>query len=190
MPGKEWIKGLIFRDLKTIGCYGVWEIDRLRAIRGYRQLGNGVSPFSDVLISIYAGELERVAFSSKPQNFLRTHDQSLSWTTSEAEPYSTAQMDLQAEVFPILKRTLGPDFQRSCAEFLRHWCAEYFFSILERGRLSQWTEIGPYVSWISSVCGVLSVRQRLKLYFQVGFYFFRLIKRSSISRLRRLMKPA
>ncbi len=133
LHGSKFLRQYLRRELKTIGCYGGFKTDYLKSIGGIERLGVGFSPYSDNLLAIRAGILEKVAFVEAPVVFFRTHDESLSLSSPELSSYSTAQQALLSrcrDIFVNMKLSSGYKMNMF---LLLKWCSNDFYSVLRRG---------------------------------------------------------
>lgn len=94
LTGREFLRRYLSRFLKTIGCYGMFKKEFLIKIRGIKKMGSGFGPYSDNLLAIKAGLLDRVIFIDLPLVFLRTHKKALSVISTDLEAYYSAQKEL------------------------------------------------------------------------------------------------
>jgi hypothetical protein len=130
--GRKFLRMYLTRTLKTQGCYGVFEGEYLRRIGGIEQLGNGFSPYSDVLLAIQSGLLERVVYIDAPLIFFRTHEGSISYTSPDFEAYYSAHEDLCRKCIDIFSRErLCEDFQSNLFLLLR-WCIKDIGTVARR----------------------------------------------------------
>ncbi len=135
MTGSAFLQQYLSRKLKLIGCYGGLETEYLQEIGGIRKLGDSFSPYADNLIAIQAGVLDKVAYVDTPLFFFRTHDQSLSYTSSNLSAYASAQRELLSiceEIF--MSKNLSPDYRRNMYYLLK-WFAGDIYSVSGRGSL-------------------------------------------------------
>ena len=132
--GAEFVQQYLSRKLKLIGCYGGFETSYLRGVGGMRKLGTRFSPYADNLIAIEAGLLDRVAYVNEPLFFFRTHDQSLSFTSSDLTAYASAQVELLSiceEIF--MNARLVKDYHRNLYQLLA-WFTGDIYSVSGRSR--------------------------------------------------------
>jgi len=136
--GPEFVQQYLSRKLKLIGCYGGFETSYLREVGGIRKLGTRFSPYADNLIAIEAGLLDRVVYVDAPLFFFRTHDQSLSFTSSDLAAYASAQAQLLSICEDIFVNTrLVKDYHRNLYRLLA-WFVGDIYSVCGRSR-SLWS---------------------------------------------------
>ena len=113
-----------------------------------RQLGTGFSPYSDNLLAIRAGLLEKVVYIDTPLVFLRLHGGAISYTSPDVEAYTSAQEDLCRECVALFKhQTLRDDFKANLMLLLR-WCTGDFYSVLGRSASFQGRIVVRYFKFL------------------------------------------
>lgn len=148
MSGSEFRRAYLERDLKLHGCYGVFDTEALRELGGMEKLGSGFSPYSDVLLGIRAGSLDRVVFVDAPLIFYRTHADSISLTSPDVEAYASAQRDLCAKSFTSLRREGSPYDSRVDMYLLLRWCVGDFASVIRRAGAVSWRQVARYLGFL------------------------------------------
>lgn len=132
LTGRQFLQQYLVRSLKTQGCYGVFEIQYLRRIGGMEQLGNGFSPYSDVLLAIRSGLLQKVVYIDAPLIFFRTHEESISHTSPDLDAYCSAHEDLCRKCVTIFgSEGLRDDFCSNLYLLLR-WCIGDLAAVVRR----------------------------------------------------------
>jgi len=131
--GSDFLKQYLSRTLRTVGCYGLFDIGYLRGIGGMEHLGHGYfSPYSDNLLAIRAGLLDTVVYHHVPLVFFRTHETSVSYTSPNIDIYASAQADLLSKSLGIFRsnplRNNMPDY----LFLLLDWCVKDFDSVIRR----------------------------------------------------------
>lgn len=130
--GREFLRKYLSRELKTQGCYGVYTREHILQIGGMQKLGNGFSPYSDVLLAIQAGLLDELVFINSPLVFFRTHPDSFSNASADIESYMTAQRDFVPKSVSMFRaEQLKDDFDRNM-ELLVRWFLKDFCSVMRR----------------------------------------------------------
>jgi glycosyltransferase involved in cell wall biosynthesis len=81
------------RSLSLIGCYGLFELDQLKKMGGFRSLGNGYSPGGDTLIPILLSSYTDIKYIDVPLVFFRSHAGSMSIAANELSSFTTAEFD-------------------------------------------------------------------------------------------------
>jgi glycosyltransferase involved in cell wall biosynthesis len=147
--GTEFLKQYLLRTIKTIGCYGVFDIEYLRSIGGMEHVGNGhFAPYADNLLIIKASLLESIVFIHTPLVFFRTHQGSVSYSSTNIDVYSSAQSELLSKSLEIFKTK---HFKYNYHEFLSlllKWCIEDYYCVMARARYINWTKGIKYISII------------------------------------------
>jgi glycosyltransferase involved in cell wall biosynthesis len=132
LTGREFLREYLARSLKALGCYGVFETSILRALGGMERLGQGFSPYSDNLLAIRCGLLDRIAYVDAPLVLFRAHPGSVSLTSRDVAAYTTAQEALVERALPVLTaESLRADFARNLFMLLR-WCIRDFAAVVAR----------------------------------------------------------
>lgn len=131
--GRQFLEKFLSRDIKAHGCCGIFNVDYLKKIGGMRQLGQGHSPYSDTLLAIQAGLLNKVGYINSPLMFYRDHGGSISSISKDLIAYKTAQEDLCAQCVDIFNHeSLRDNFEISLYELLTFWCIEQFCVVVIR----------------------------------------------------------
>jgi glycosyltransferase involved in cell wall biosynthesis len=130
--GREFLHLYLSRTVKTIGCYGVFEMEYLKRIGGMRQLGHDRSMYGEVPLVIASGLLDEVAYVNHPLVFFRDHQGSLSNTSADPGAYASSQKAFLQECIGLLRaENLRPDFQANLF-FLLKWFMEDFVEVMHR----------------------------------------------------------
>jgi len=146
--GREFLQRYLKRELKLQGCYGVFDRDYLMCIGGMEQLGNGFSPYSDKLLAIKSGLLHRVAYIRAPLIFYRTHEQSISYTSTDVDAYWSAQEDLCVKSIEVFRSEgLVDDFHSNLFLLLK-WCINDFYTVMLRSGSLQWRKLISYLVFL------------------------------------------
>lgn len=91
------------RKINLIGCYGVMSKKYLLRLGGMIKLGDSFSPYSDTLLPILLTKYGNICWVDQPLVFLRTHNDSLSYKSSDLNAYTSASVDFLKH----LKNTLS-----------------------------------------------------------------------------------
>ncbi len=132
--GSRFVQLYLARKLKAIGSYGAFDKEYIRQIGGIKRLGNGFffSPYSDNLLVIRTGLLEKLVYIDAPLVFFRTHEQSMSLVSTDVDAYSSAQADLLSESIEVFRSEgLRADFHSNLFHLLR-WCIRDFAAVVHR----------------------------------------------------------
>ncbi len=86
------------KEVELIGCYGLMKTEKLKAIGGMPSLGSSFGPYSDTLVPILLSQFGSINYLKISLCFLRTHDKSLSASSSEIEAYKSAETDFLTEL--------------------------------------------------------------------------------------------
>ncbi len=165
LSGRQFLHGYLSKKFKTLGCYGIFGVDYLKQTGGIEQLGSGLSPYSDNLLAIRAGMLNKVVYINEELIFFRTHDQSISFTSGDVDAYKTAQKDLYNKCIEIFKNSkLENDFHHNIF-WLMSLFISHFFSVLKRSGKVQIFEVLQYSAFIIGALKFLKT-YRSKIIFQ------------------------
>jgi glycosyltransferase involved in cell wall biosynthesis len=140
--GRDFLDAYLSRAIRVIGCYGVFERQALLALGGMQRLGTGFSPYSDNLLAIRAGTLDRVVHIDAPLIFYRAHDGSPSHSSSDVSAYFTAQRDLLHEAGKVLP-------YRESRWLLLRWCLIDLANVVSRGDGSKFQKVLSFWQWAS-----------------------------------------
>ncbi len=182
LTGRQFLREYLARSLQPIGCYGVFDIHYLRRIGGMEQLGNGYSPYSEVLLAIRCGLLEKVVYIDAPLVFFRTHEGSLSWTSPDVRVYRSSQEDLCRQSVMIFRSEgLREDFPWNLFLLLR-WCIRDFAYIVGRAGFISAREASGYLFFLGRYIRLLSGST---LFWRAISFLIKTVSRGVSSRLRK-----
>ena len=150
VSGRQFLREYLAGSLRTLG--GVFDTEYLRRTGGMEQLGKGFSPYSDALVAIRAGLLEKVVHIDAPLIFFRTHEGSISWTSGDVDAYSSAQDDLCRECITVFgSEGLRADFGHNLFRLLQRCIGDFAEvrrrsgSVNSRMTLSYLRVLRPYI---------------------------------------------
>lgn len=177
--GRQFLRQYLSRKLKTQGCYGLFDVKFLRQIGGIEQLGNGFSPYSDNLLAIRAGLLEKVVYIDAPLVFFRTHEESISLISPDVDAYSSAQRDLLPKSLEVFRsERLSDDFHFNLFLLLK-WCLANYCTVMRRSGSLQSRKLIRYILFLMSYAKMLG-RYRYRM--------MAIILRSTYKLVSQLMK--
>lgn len=154
MSGACWIAGYLKKEFLSIGCYGVFEKEFITSIGGVRTLGTEprFSPYNDNLTAVQAGLVDDVVFLGEPLVFFRLHDNSMSYASSDASAFSSAQVEFISVVENIFD---SPDKHRYRKDYMFNlltWFVTDYFSIVSRAEKFPTRDlIGHYLFFLRKV---------------------------------------
>jgi glycosyltransferase involved in cell wall biosynthesis len=131
---KQFIEKYLLKKLPLIGCYGVMHTKALKKIGGFKILGNSFSPYADTLLPISLSQYGLIAYSDVPLVFLRTHQTSMSFTSSDFKGYTTAEDDFVNELISISIISSNTIDLQKCLGLACLWFSDNHFTVLMRGR--------------------------------------------------------
>lgn len=143
--GGQFLDLYLSRRLRAVGCYGVFERDHLSRTGGMEPLGTSFSPYSDNLLAIRAGLLDRVGYVNTPLVFYRTHSGSISYTSGDVDAFRSAQADLLRKSVEILQTSGREDTALHLYHLLR-WCLVDFGSVARKAGGLSWRQAWGYAS--------------------------------------------
>jgi len=168
LAGKEFLQRYLSRSIKLLGSYAFFKKNYLQRIGGIKKLGDGFGPYSDNLLAIKAGVLEKVIFIDAPLVFFRRHAESLSSSSGDIHALSSAQEELLVESIDIFKSEgLIEDFNSNLF-FLLKWCMKDYFVfyikrvVIRTGKL-RWGNLIKYILFVWKYIKMLS-KERLRIH--------------------------
>lgn len=152
LSGQEFLAAFLERTVvKVLGCCGVFDTTYLRSIGGMTQLGEGFSPYSDVLLGIQCGELDRIVYLDRPLILYRFHEGSISANSDDVRAYRTAQQQLCAAYVSLYEARLPrKSFDSNLFVLLRDHCVGYFYSVVRRAGSVSAGELFGFLTFIAA----------------------------------------
>jgi glycosyltransferase involved in cell wall biosynthesis len=162
LTGREFLRRYLSRSVKTLGCYGVFERNYLTDVGGMLPLGNGFPVYSDNLLAIRAGLLERVVYIDSPLIFFREHEGSISATSLDMDSYFRVQIDLCRRCVGIFhQQELRPDFSANLY-FLLEWCIRDMIAVIRRRGGVEFRQVVAYLAFVAEYIRMLNGQPRLR----------------------------
>lgn len=188
LTGRQFLRKYLEHSVRVIGCYGVFDSQYLRKTGGIEQLGNGFSPYSDNLLVIKAGLLEKVVYINAPLIFYRTHEGSISLVSTDVDAYSTAQADLLSKSVNVFRsHVLNEDFKFNLFLLLK-WCMEDYFAVMRRSGKLQWQKLLSYLVFLVGYIKVLqNYRYQIMVMAIVICNMYKLIKYFTFEKIRSIL---
>jgi len=119
------------RKLNIIGCYGLFDVHALKAIGGFRQLGTGHSPGSDTLIPVLLSKENALHYIDESLVFLRTHDDSTTWSSSDLSSYLSAESDFIEYSSEVIE-PLPQEIRRDVYSGFQYWFQDNHAAVICR----------------------------------------------------------
>jgi glycosyltransferase involved in cell wall biosynthesis len=119
------------KEVELIGCYGLMKTEKLKAIEGMPSLGSSFGPYSDTLVPILLSQFGNINYLKPALCFLRTHNKSLSASSSEIEAYKSAEADFLTELTNVC-RTVNNFNTDQCIFDMVSWFRDNEFSVISR----------------------------------------------------------
>lgn len=134
VSGADWLEGYLSKQYKIIGSYGVYEKNFLNSIGRVHSLGSvpAFSPYNDNLMVVQAGSAENIVLIQQPLVFFRLHPQSLSFSSTNADAFSSAQIDFLNFADKIFSSADKVKRRSAYYSYLLSWFIEDYFSVLIR----------------------------------------------------------
>lgn len=186
LTGRHFLRHYLSGKIKVQGCYGVFRSQHIKDISGLPQLGTSqFSFYTDSLLAIKCGMLEKVGFINAPLVFYRAHEDSISFSSPDVDAYSSAQRDLLAHSINIFKDAkLRDDFDCNLFDLL-HWCIRDYFIVMGRSGRLQWKKLANHLLFLSTYIKHLRNYQKIRitafalvgLYRLVYYHFLDVIKK-------------
>lgn len=148
--GEQWILAYLKRDIKAIGCYGLFSIDFMRSIGGTRTMGCNarLSPYGDNLFAIQAALLSKIGYIRAPLLYFRVHGGSPSNTSMDYYAFSSAQVEFINVITPIMAASITKraDFEIAMSSLLKWFIVDYT-SVMSRSGRIDYRELASYLKF-------------------------------------------
>lgn len=112
------------REIRLIGCYGLFRREAIVAIGGFHQLGTGFSPYSDTILPILVSKYGDILYVEKSYIFLRTHEGSLSNSSQQLKSYVSAQRDFLILIAPFLENMQTKQREKILIDFFEWFSSD------------------------------------------------------------------
>lgn len=152
---QQFLQKYLSRQLKVIGCYGVFDRQYIRQLGGIEQLGNGFSPYADNLLAIKASLQKKVVYVNAPLIFFRTHNQSISYASPDVDAYSSAQKDLLSKSLEVFSDKELSDSLQINLFLLLKWCLANYCTVMRRSESLQSRKLIRYILFLMSYVKML-----------------------------------
>ena len=187
LTGRDFLHRYLDRSIKTQGCYGAFSRQYISRLGGMQTLGNGFSPYSDNLLAIRAGLLDRVVYIDAPLVFFRAHPGSMSHSSGDLDAYSSAQDDLcRISVSLFESERLQADFSSNLFLLLK-WCAEDYILAARRSVMLETKQAVAYIrllkKYVDLLRGSSAQARGIKLLIETTYFLARNLCRVQIYRL-------
>jgi glycosyltransferase involved in cell wall biosynthesis len=134
IPTDQFLERYLTKQIRLLGCYGVFRSGFIRGLGGMRRAGTGFGPYSDNLLGIKAAASGRVAYIDQPLIFYRIHGASLSATSDSMEAYTSAQTDVAGEFERLVKERVTPAAYGRLQFYLFDWFVRDLAAVWGRNR--------------------------------------------------------
>lgn len=166
--GRDFLAEYLSQHVRVVGSCAVIERRVLRDWGGATRLGTSTPLYTDNLLAIKLGLLERIVYLEAPLIFFRTHKLSQSWVSTDAAGYQSAQEALCRESMVVFRHpSLHSSFEWYLYQLLRVWCVSYYYKVLRRSPFSSLISLPGYWRFIWRYSRHLS-RYRFTLLVAIG----------------------
>jgi glycosyltransferase involved in cell wall biosynthesis len=133
------------KEVELIGCYGLMKTEKLKIIGGMPSLGSSFGPYSDALVPILLSQFGSIDYLKSPLCFLRTHNKSLSASSSEIEAYEGAETDFLTELTNACRTVININIDQ-CIFDMVIWFRDNEFSVISRNNsISRFRAMGNFI---------------------------------------------
>jgi glycosyltransferase involved in cell wall biosynthesis len=119
------------RSLNLIGCYGLFKLELLKSIGGFKKLGSGYSPGGDTLIPVRICSKTRIHYLDQKLVFFRSHSESMSINSDNMESFLSAEIDFISYSTESVSKC-DPKIQKEVYAQFRSWFQDNHFTISRR----------------------------------------------------------
>jgi len=148
--GKQFLNRYLSKKLKVVGCYGIFDRQYLIQNRSMELLAEPESPYSDNLLAIRAGKLEKVIYIDSPLVFFRAHDNSISYKSTEASSYAMAQKNLCIKYVGLYRNGKNREEFQENLYLLLKWCINDFAAVVRRSNSIHFRNLIRYLPFLKS----------------------------------------
>jgi len=156
LTGEQFILRYLPRNIRVIGCYAMMDIDYIRSLGGMIRPHDATSHYSDILLTIKFGLLDRLVFINSPLVFFRNHEASPSWGCSDCDEFLEAQKKFLAMSINILLQKYDASRMEKMRAMLLNWFVRDYMSVVRRSGKPDVTKIRSFRRFIeeeASLCG-------------------------------------
>jgi len=150
LDGHRFLEGFLAKRYNVLGCYGVFDVEYLKRSGGISPLGDGSSIYSDNLLAIQCGLLDRVVYIDAPLLFFRKHEGSASAVATDIDAYGSAQKTLMVKCIDVfVTKTLIGDFDRNLFLLLKWLIKDFVYVVWRAGYISM-KQVLAYLIFLKS----------------------------------------
>ena len=157
------------RSLILIGCYGLFVLEKLREMGGFRHLGSGYSPGGDTLIPILLSKNSSIYYLDQKLVFFRSHPNSMSINSDSMDSFITAEIDFINYASSVIAEC-SPDARKRIYSHFRMWFQDNHFTVARRQSGSEFISLAS--QFIKSECQNFSLFRKYKIGFLLDIRFF------------------
>jgi hypothetical protein len=182
---KEFIINYISKNIRLQGVYGLLKTKELKQINGISRLGSGFGPYSDTIIPIVLSTKGDIVFVDQSLVFLRTHDSSLSASSSDFEVFSSAEKDFLDKFNSILDCFELGSYRNYCNYQMIRWFCYDEFMVLSRSLTLSRVEV--VLRFLSYQFFTNLPRLKVEYWFKYLIYAFTIVYKAILSRLLKII---
>ncbi|OQY48969.1 MAG: hypothetical protein B6242_00825 [Anaerolineaceae bacterium 4572_78] len=184
ISGRQFLQRYLNRSIQVQGLWGVFDREYITRLGGIKLLCNEFHHplYGDNLLAIQCGLLEKLVYIDAPLVFFRTHEKSVSWTTSDLGAYITAQENLWQESMTIFRHeSLADDFESNLS-LLFKWSIRDILAVVRRSQKVNIPQIKMYLSLLRKYMKFL---KSPRFYWQTRMYEVRITLRLILSIMKK-----
>jgi glycosyltransferase involved in cell wall biosynthesis len=168
LSGRQFLRRYFSGRMRAMGFGGVYKTDYLKGMGGAQRLTQGsFALYSEYLLLIHAGLLERVAYINAPLVLFRAHEASWGGTNTEVDLHKEAGENLIAKSVELLARPeLRQDFRHNLSCLLKLPLIAVVSKLAARDGFLKVRDVIAYL---------FSIRGQLKLLKNAHFYWMAMI---------------
>jgi len=132
LRGSDFLEKFLTKKIDVLGCCGFFKVELIKSLGGMLPLGTSFSPYSDTLLAIKTGTLQKVVYIDSPLIFFRTHEDSISYSSPDVKAYRTAQIDFLNQCILIFNNATLKLKNYYYLQQVINWCMNDYFGVIKR----------------------------------------------------------
>jgi len=146
LSGRQFLRTYWSGKLKAMGCTGVYDKEYLERLGGVECLTDTTTPlYSEHLLLVRAGLLDRVVHIDEPLLRYRIHKGAWAWTAKDLSVYNQASHNLLLESIKVFSdHALQDEFRQNIASVLHFVVTEYFAKARSKSGYLSRLEVVPF----------------------------------------------
>ena len=162
--GAAFLEEYLSKGLKTLGVYAAFKRNYIVGAGGMRTLGSGFSPYSDNLLVLQAGLQSEVTYVEAPLVFLRTHSQSISFSSKDLTSFFSAQVDFAEASMEVMRHPRLRNRFRANLALLSRWLIDDTVGLIVRSGGIESSAGIAHLAFLSRLTRECRERSRLLFY--------------------------